>query len=195
MKTMFERLLELNHLIAFYLLKHCLAIKKITYFLRTHSLLGLKVEIQKFDYQIKSILEKVININLTENQWAIASLPIRSHGHGIRKASDVTMPAFLSVVNFVFDLVKMTLRNYMDEPNIADYTENLSIWLSMNDNELPGERMYQSNLNQINRIQNSLSPLSDKDKARMHASIFKECGAWLTALPSRSIGTLLDILQ
>lgn len=143
MKTMFERLSELNHHVAFYLLQHCFAIPKFTYILRTHSLLGFENEIQKFDYEIKAILEKLINSKLNEIQWTIASLPVNFGGIGIRKVEDVVLPAFLSSVNSVSDLVKMMLPNYTDESSIVGYTDTLS--RSINNNELPAFKKYQKN--------------------------------------------------
>lgn len=194
MKTMFERLTELNHHIAFYLLKHCLAIPKLTYILRTHSLLGFENVIAKFDFEIKVILENLINSKLDEKRWTIATIPIHMGGIGVRKVSDIVLPAFLSSVNSVSDLVKMMLPNYTDESCIDGYTDGLSSWLSINNNELPVNKNFQRNwdLISIKRIQNSLVLSSDVEKARFHASLFKESGAWLTALPSRSVGTLLD---
>lgn len=50
MKTMFERLLDLNNHVALYLLQHCLAMPKLTYIMRTHSLLGFEEEIKAFDH-------------------------------------------------------------------------------------------------------------------------------------------------
>lgn len=44
----------------------------------------------------------------------------------------------------------------------------------------------------IKRLANGFSFSSDVERARYKASLCKESGAWLTVLPSKNFGTLLD---
>ena len=81
-----------------------------------------------------------------------------------------------------------------DESVIADYSEALAKWSSINENEIP-ENMHSQkewDLRVVNRIVQSLTLSSDEDKARFNASTVKESNLWLTVLPSRHVGSLLD---
>lgn len=62
MKIMFERLSDLNHHVAFHLLHHCLAIPKLTYILRTHSLYGFNNEIQEFEFCELGVRSRQIDV-------------------------------------------------------------------------------------------------------------------------------------
>ena len=111
---------------------HCIAIPKLMYVLRTTACFNFDKELNNMDYDIKSAMEHIFNSRLTDEQWTISSLPIRNGGIGIRKITDVTLPAFLPSVHSVTDLVNMLLPSISDESVISNYTENLSRWTSSN---------------------------------------------------------------
>lgn len=194
MSTLLERLHDLNHHIAFFILKHCFAIPKLTYILRTSCCFNFEPELNIMDNLIKSTMEQIINSHLVEQKWTISSLPVRFGGLGVRKITDVALPAFLSSVNSVTELVNMMLPQISDESVIANYSEALMKWSSIHDNRIPEIRIHQKewDLIAVDRIVKSLTLSSDEEKARYNASIVKESNAWLTVLPSRHIGTLLD---
>lgn len=169
LSTLLERLNGLKHHIAYYLLKHCLAIPKLTYILRTSCCFNFEDELYDMDNNIKSTLENIINSRLDTTQWTLSSLPVNFGGIGIRKISDVALPAFLSSVNSVTELVNLILPQISDESVIANYPEALSRWSSMNENQIPEKINYQKewDLNVVNRIVNSMTLLSDEEKALM----------------------------
>ena len=88
----------------------------------------------------------------------------------------------------------MMLKKESDESVIANYSEALREWSSMNDNMIPDIKNYQKewDLITVNKIVQSLSFSTDEEKARYKASTIKESNAWLTVLPSKYIGSLLD---
>ena len=54
--------------------------------------------LNKFDEQLRECLSLITNIQLSDDQWKQASLPIRMGGLGIRLVSEVAPSAFLSSV-------------------------------------------------------------------------------------------------
>ena len=49
-----------------------------------------------YNAQLKESLESILNIPLEETQWQQATLPVAKGGLGVRLASDIALPAFLS---------------------------------------------------------------------------------------------------
>ena len=194
LSLLIERLSGLKHHIAFYILKHCIAIPKLMYALRTTACFNFSEELKNLDYDIKSAMEHIFNTRLTDEQWTISSLPVRNGGLGIRKIADVALPAFLSSVHSVTDLVNMLLPSISDESVISNYTETLSRWTSLNGELTPTNMKSQKEWDTIiiNRIVGSLLLATDQDKSRYNASPAKESNGWLTVLPSKFVGTLLD---
>ena len=120
-------------------------------------------------------------------------MPIRFGGMGIRKCEDIVLPAFLSSINSVINLVTLMLPNITDETMIADYTDALNNW-SLLSESIPEAKIYQNEWDD-SLMQDKLESLtfhSKKDKARHLASLHSESNAWLTALPSKFVGTFLD---
>ena len=49
-----------------------------------------------YDQELKRCLKEVLNTDLSDLAWDQSSLPVKQGGLGIRKASDLALPAFLS---------------------------------------------------------------------------------------------------
>jgi hypothetical protein len=52
--------------------------------------------LSKFDEGLRDGTESILNIALSDDQWSLASMPIRKGGLGIRRASSLALPAFLA---------------------------------------------------------------------------------------------------
>ena len=52
--------------------------------------------LEKFDMKLRESLQAVLNVTLDDRAWNVASLPVRLGGLGIRKATDLAVPTFLS---------------------------------------------------------------------------------------------------
>lgn len=194
--TLFDRLQFLNSHIAYFLLKNCLCIPKLTYLLRTCPTWRFPSIISKFDNSIREATQKMINTSLSDDKWKLSSLPSNHGGIGIRRLVDIGVPAFLASVYGVFNLVCDILHyNKIDLLDISFYEDAINAWNIMcPDNIIPSNPSNQHDWDNINiqRIVESL-PLSSKaDMARYKSSIQKESNAWLSVLPSKAIGTLLD---
>ena len=66
-------------------------------------------------------LDSIINIQLDNEMWMQASLPINSGGLGIRKACDLALPAYLSSVSATFSAVCSILTEDLSESNYCSY--------------------------------------------------------------------------
>jgi hypothetical protein len=151
--------------------------------------------VNSIDSSLKSSLEKILNLRLTDLQWCQSTLPIRFGGLGIRRISDICLPAFLSSVHGVKKLVSQLLNSKDNELIIHHYDEALAVWDVENENERPTIPQFQKNWDNINIkriIYNDLIFNSSRDLARFKALQCRESGSWLHAIPSPNIGTLLD---
>lgn len=195
LKLLFNRLDSLNKHVAYYLLKHCLGIPKLTYLIRTMPMWKYPEFVGKIEQSMKEVLEKICNIEITEYYHQIVSLPCRFGGLGIRKISDIMYLSFLSSVISTSVLVNTMLsENAPDLTDVVYYSEALNEWNNINSTIPETGKDIQSKWDEINieRIVSSLEFPSDRHMARFKASLRKESSYWLSTLPSKNIDTLLD---
>lgn len=152
--------------------------------------------IEEMDNLIRPTLEIITNSKLDSDKWILSSLPINIGGLGVRRVQDIHLPAFLSSINSTSPLVcfmlKMSSQNILE---IADYENGLNTWTSMHPRtSQPEKPSIQKHWDLINttHLFNNIHFETDDDKARILAICNSESGAWMHALPSSSIGTLLD---
>ena len=82
---------------AFFLLKNCFSLPKLQYILRCVPCYRSQV-LQRYDSSICDTLQHILNIELSDQAWNQATLPVKSGGIGIWLATQVALPAFLSSV-------------------------------------------------------------------------------------------------
>ncbi|KAI5631689.1 hypothetical protein NE865_15601 [Phthorimaea operculella] len=191
-----ERLRSLSAHIAMTLLRSCFAVPKINYFLRTVPTWLCPVEVQGFDGALKDAVERILNVSLSVTQWEQAALPIRHGGLGIRRAVDVGLPAFIASAHGVVNLVTNILPLNGDRANIPFTAGAMEAWTTIHTTAVvPDTPEAQRSWDQIGakRILDQLiEGAIGSDLARLRAVSQPESGAWLHALPSPHIGTLLD---
>ena len=95
---MTERLKQIDSHEALFLLRHCFAMPKLTYFLRTAPCFTKTNTLEKFDGIVKEALVDILNISLPQNAYSQATLPIANGGLGLRLATDIALVGFLSSV-------------------------------------------------------------------------------------------------
>ena len=93
---------------ALFLLKNCFAIPKLMYTLRGSPCFSNNL-LKEYDDVIRFTLQYVLNIALSDEAWNQASLPVASGGLGIRQATQVALPAFLSSVCGSQSIIKQLL--------------------------------------------------------------------------------------
>ncbi|XP_047999651.1 uncharacterized protein LOC125236770 [Leguminivora glycinivorella] len=174
----------------------CFAVPKVTYLLRTTPTWLCPEEISYFDDTLKDTTEIILNVSLSVDQWTQASLPVRHGGLGLRRAGDVGLPAFLASAHGVADLVSRILHSHRDSVTIPFVRDALAIW---------SDRFPTASLPEVPQVQRAwddagaritlsrlFSAASGVDLARLRSVSKVEAGAWLQALPSPHLGTLLD---
>lgn len=190
------RLDNLSAHVALVLLRMCFALPKITYLLRTTPTWLCPEEVYSFDNTLKSAVESILNISLNETQWSQAALPIRFGGIGVRRACDVGLPAFLASAHGVADLVTSILCCNGDRATIPYVSDAVSAWSVLNSGApnpvAPRIQRAWDDVGARRIHRRILDDATGVDLARLKAVSQSESGAWLQALPSPHLGTLLD---
>jgi hypothetical protein len=91
--------------------KNCLFtpfIPKLIFLLRTTPFWKFSNYVNSIDASLKSSLERILNLRLTDLQWCQSTLLIRFGRLGIRGISEICLPAFLSSVHGVKKFKKQT---------------------------------------------------------------------------------------
>ena len=96
LKVMRSRLTLLGKHDALCLLRHCFAIPKVLYILRSAPGFS-SAHLGAYDEELRSTLSEVLNISLEDNcSWLQASLPVGYGGIGVRRATQLAPSAFLA---------------------------------------------------------------------------------------------------
>ena len=92
-----ERLKQLDYHDALFLLGHCFAIPKLMYSLRTSAAFKNQEVLNLYDMKLREILKFLLNGQLEEEDAVTQCfLPVAMGGVGVRMASDLALPAFIS---------------------------------------------------------------------------------------------------
>ena len=66
------------------------------YLIRTAPVYRNTVWCEEFDETIRKCLQEILNVDMEGSIWAQSSLPVHLGGLGIRRVSEVALPAYLS---------------------------------------------------------------------------------------------------
>lgn len=197
MKNIMESLSDIDAHYALFILKKCLSIPKMLYLLRTfpffqnHSHL-----LMEFDIIQRRSLESILNCSMTPEACEQAFLPVKFGGLGLRRASDLSLPAFLasfhSVSKTVFDILQTAHSDSL-------VTEATSTWESKCPHSVrpTGKRSelqsaWDSPIVQL-QFDGLLNSATDSaTKSRLLSVSSPGAGAWLEALPLSSLGLKLS---
>jgi hypothetical protein len=113
---------------ALFLLRHCLWIPKLNYFLCCCPFWKFKNYCKAFDEKIQSTLEKILNIKLSSNSWNQASLQLDFGGLGIRSVTDLSSVAFLASIHSSIALIGCILSPLNNTFEIKYLSEALDCW-------------------------------------------------------------------
>lgn len=169
---------------------------KLIYLLRTSPAWAHSTFTEPIDACIRSTLETITNTALDQSTWLEASLPTKLGGLGVRRVQDLALPAFLSSVNDVLPLVSSMLNSpTLQVTEVSNYESGLNAWMLLNPNtgipEIPTSQKEWDKIN-TERLANEVHLEETTEKARILAIRKPESSAWLHALPSRAIGTLMN---
>lgn len=193
-----HRLVQINPQIALVIIRYCLFVPKFTYVLRCSPIWRHQNLLNNLDAMIRNILTEILNCQLDNRSWAQASLPIRFGGLGIRSASSVALPAFLSSAHSTAGLYGKIIYPSLGDAEVTYLAEARSAWsdIAGPQQDVPrlpeSQRLWDEPI--CRQVQENLleTATSPADRARLMASAEPESGHWLRALPSASVGTLLD---
>jgi hypothetical protein len=194
------RISQFNAHDALFLLKNCFSIPKLTYTLRSAPCYTQQL-LSKYDDIIRSTLQSILNISIPDMTWDQATLPVSKGGLGIRKATQIALPAFLSSVTASQSLVAQLLPHRLrDMAGTSDpvFTAAVMEWQTRTGSASvqPPFATEQKNWDEpLVSVQEMmvLSAAPDQvSKARLIAASAPHSGAFLHARPCSSLGTRLD---
>jgi len=197
LKRAVDRLSLLHSHDALVLLKNCLAMPKLLYTLRTSDCSNNPL-LAQFDNTLKAALSAILNVDLSDDQWAQASLPVRNGGLGIRSAQMLAPSAFLASAASTLELQQSILPPSIQTlPDKSTETAEIS-WAALSGVSKPTgqqcciQKAWDGpvSANQLSCIFSRTS--SDTDKARLLAASSPHTGDWLHAPPIASVGLRLS---
>ncbi|KAJ0176783.1 hypothetical protein K1T71_007962 [Dendrolimus kikuchii] len=184
---------------AYFIIRHCLFVPNFMYVLRCSPLWRHSNILNVLDSTIRQSLTSILNLpfDFEDRTWTQATLPIRLGGLGIRKISDVALPAFLSSVYSTVDLIGKLINPSLSDFEVPYLAEARNAWsLACPSQNYPVEpksqKLWDGPLSKL-VYKNLLSTsVNEAERARLLAVSKWESGLWLQALPSSNLGTLLD---
>ena len=92
---------------------------KLMYVLRTSTAYKFPEELRAIDESIRHILTSIANVDMQDDAWRQARLPVRLGGLGIRTAEHLAPSAFLASHHATEGLVTRILANIELDPQLA----------------------------------------------------------------------------
>lgn len=178
---------------ALYLLHHCFALPRLVYILRS-SPCYRSPQLAEFEKALRTAMENILNCQLPNLKWSWVTLPVAQGGLGIRRPSDVAIPAFVSSV---FASHHLSNRIYSTSAEDGTLADALLAWDGMHRGARPEELGSQKQWDQIQvavkelEVTNALDTCPE-DRARLLASKSTIGRAWLQCLPSQQLGLKLE---
>ena len=138
-----------------------------------------------------SCASDICNVSLDDIGWIKSTILIRLGDIGLRRASDLALPAYLASIS-----ARQSLISEITQPdNISDAMDSCyDVWSSTNPS-LPVNQNLQRQCEDIKSSSRSvaLRPLLDQHRLVCLSSATQpNSGAWMNCFPSTAIGTLLD---
>ncbi len=193
-----RRLLHIDAHTALALLKNCFSIPKLQYLLRTSKAYKETGSLENIDKSIQEAVTGITNVNFSDRMWTQATLPVSLGGLGIRRATDIASPAFISSLVATKDLVGSILSSQPEMSTDEDLAEAINEWRRNTGTEEEPQDTSRSKQKAWDTISSKrtqaslLSNADQRDKARLLAAARPESGVWLHAIPSPPLGTYLD---
>ena len=184
---------------ALYLLKNCFSLPKLQYILRCSPCYNSQV-LHTYDNLIRDTLQSILNVTLTESIWQQATLPVRNGGIGVRLATQVALPSFLSSVASSSELVLQLLPPRLHSSSGSNdllFTAAVDLWRQQTGrDQLPEfivtQTAWDTPLVEV-AVERVLSAAPNQAGiARLLAAAAPHSGAFLQTLPCSALGTRLD---
>lgn len=196
---MTQRLQDIDARDALFLLNSCFGFPKLTYCLHSSPRWDQKILLE-YDRVPHNALENIVNVNLFENKWKQAPLPVSFGGLVVRSAYDLALPAFLSVYASNLES-KMVLPEVISSLNYEELLVAKSEWLERLgpgvDTPVLTPNQTAWDVPNCKKILDELlsQTVIQEDKARLFAVSCEHASDWLNAMPISSLGLKLDNSQ
>ena len=199
LKTMSGRLDLLPAHDALYMLQHVVSTPKLMYLLRTSPCMDRR-ELVDYDLQLRSTLSSVLNIDLSEDRWQQASLPVRWGGLGVRGAVMLAPSAYLASAASTTQLVSRLTEKcalLSEDPYVAKALASWSAGVRPTatpplDSSAVRQRSWDDTRCDYIADMVSQQANSPAEKARLLAIRAPGAGSWLKAMPLTAVGLKLD---
>ena len=199
LKLMVGRLSVLDAHDQLYLLKNCFALPKLNYFLRSAPCFKNSEAMGLYDEELRLALKKIMNGKLDEKSWEQCCLPTAYGGVGVRCASDISLPAFLSSAIGAREGMNNLLPQHILENDYQALVDAEIAWkeaLNNNDAMQPENPHLQASwdltLSNFKYEQLLENAHSQQDKARLRAVASEHASDWLNAQPLPALGLKMD---
>ena len=198
LERMVDRFQYIDAQSAFYLLRNCLWIPKLQYILRAAPVYRRLDLLQPLDETLRTAICSITNVNFNQDSWTQAVLPTGYGGLDLRRTQDIALPSYVASLHHCMQLVTTMLSRTLHANLSAKHEAAVTYWKNAAEPAEPpagdatrSQRAWDSVL--AGKMRNRLLSVANQlDRARLLAAGTAESGAWLHALPSASLGTLLD---
>ena len=151
------------------------------------------------DNCLRLTLSNITNVNMLDNQWKQASLPVKAGGLGVRCVSSIAPPAFLSSATSTQQLQSLLLAKCSWEHFDRQFDIILNDWCQVNFPVLPPtgiaankQRSWDKPLVDATYKTLLAAQPDDYHRARLIAASAAHSGDWLNTLPISACGLRLD---
>lgn len=142
----------------------------------------------------RSLLQDILNIDLTDDQWILASLPVSLGGVGVRSPVHLARVSYASSLSSTADLCR-TIAPPSCHPKLREHLEaEESYFLSLNIEPatLKSQKAADRLICEQRRDTVVRALQTPREQAIFKAAADPLSGKWLQALPSPALGTTLD---
>ena len=190
------RLAKLSSHEAFYLLKASFGMPRLLYLMRSAPTFGSS-DLPPLSAHIRELLSGTLNVQLEDDAWAQASLPVRWGGLGVRDVASLSASAFLSSRAATASLVERILPLAATSGHCPLQQAALLSWSQSGGTNAPTgaeagkQRLWDDPV--CSATFNSLLSRADRtSRARLLAASSPDSGAWVNTLPIRNLGLCLS---
>jgi len=154
-------------------------------------------KLKEFDSLLRTGLEVILNLSLSDNQWAQASLPVKVGGLGIRRVTSLAFPAFLASAAGT-RVLQSAMLGRLHVPDDAQYGILRERWCAEYAIPCPDDsashRQSSWDKPMLDRDADNVasSVTDDYNRARLKAVGAPHASDWLFALPIAACGLRLD---
>ena len=198
LERMADRLQNLDAHSAFFLLKNCLWLPRLQYILRAAPIYKHPALLQPLDHVLKSAVSRLSNVQFDVNNWCQAVLPTRYGGLGLRRMEDIALPSYLASVyscrQLVHAMVPARVSGIITQECVvaAEDWQTLACGSEAPEGDARNKQRAWDDILTEQRWKALVSEANQFARARLLSAATSESGAWLHAIPSTSLGTMID---